>query len=387
MLITPGAVLGVLGGGQLGAMFAVAASRMGYRVAVWDPDPEAPAHRGATYSFATPFSDPHTLLRFSDLVRVVTYEWENVPVALCRELERKNPLRPSSEILGVIQDRLKQKSYLANAGFPVAPFAALSNPDDLPQAVAQIGCPVVCKTTTAGYDGKGQWRVLRESDVKDIQSELRASTRNGSQWIVEALVPFDRELSILVARGSDGASAVYPVAENEHEGGILRTTVVPADVSEGLIQAAGELARAVVERLNGVGVFCLELFNLPGDELLINEVAPRPHNSGHYSLDACTVSQFEQQVRTICGLPLGEVRLLSPVSMVNLIGEDAVSVTNEEGCRALLSEPGAILHLYGKPKTRPRRKMGHVTFVSHDASSARKKAAQLCERLHAMRGM
>lgn len=383
--IAPGAVLGVLGGGQLGAMFAAAASRMGYRVAVWDPDPDAPAHRGASYSFPAPFSDPQTFLRFSDLVTVVTYEWENVPVALCRELERKRPLRPSSGVLGVIQDRLEQKTYLEKAGFPVARFTALSNPDDLVRTIGQIGYPVVCKTATAGYDGKGQWRILRESDVKDVQSELRASMRHGSRWIVEALVPFERELSILVARGSDGDSVVYPVAENEHEGGILRTTVVPAGVSEKLNQAAGKLARAVVERLDGIGVFCLELFHLPDDELLINEVAPRPHNSGHYSLDACTVSQFEQQVRTICGLPLGEVRLLSPVAMVNLIGEDAANVMNEEGCRALLGVPGAVLHLYGKPKIRPRRKMGHVTFLSHDASSARMKAAQLRGRLHEMR--
>ncbi len=385
MVIAPGSVLGVLGGGQLGSMFAAAAGRMGYRVAVWDPDSDAPAHRLAAYSVTTPFSDPQTILRFSDLVSVVTYEWENVPVSLCRELERRKPLRPSSAILGVIQDRLAQKTYLAEAGFPVARFAALTNPADLPHTIEQIGYPAVCKTATAGYDGKGQWRILRASDVGGVQSELRASARDGSWWIVESFVPFERELSILVARGADGGSAVYPVAENEHEGGILRTTIVPADVSEKVIRNARELAQAVVERLDGIGVFCLELFLLSGEELLINEVAPRPHNSGHYSLDACTVSQFEQQVRTVCGLPLGEVRLLSPVAMVNLIGEDAANVMNEEGCRALLSVPGAVLHLYGKQTIRPRRKMGHVTFLSRDASSAKMKAAQLRERLHGMR--
>jgi len=362
-VIEPGSVLGVLGGGQLGAMFTLAARRLGYHVAVWDPDPEAPAHRFATHSFSVPFTDQRSLARFADLVSVVTYEWENIPAELCRALEQQKPVRPSSAVLSVIQDRLEQKGFLVSNGFPVPPFATLIAPDQLAATVRQVGYPALCKTATAGYDGKGQWKVSRESDVREVERALSESARAGMRWIVEAYVPFERELSILVARGSDGESCTYPLVENEHEEGILRSTMVPALVSPAVAERAAALARQVVDRLEGVGVFCLELFQLPSGELLINEIAPRPHNSGHYTLDACSVSQFEQQVRTTSGMPLGEVRLLSPAVMVNLIGDDVATITNGAGCRALLAIPGAVLHLYGKREIRPRRKMGHVTFL------------------------
>ncbi len=201
------------------------------------------------------------------------------------------------------------------------------------------------------------------------------------RWIVESFVPFERELSILVVRGSDGQSCTYPLAENEHEEGILRTTKVPAPGSSVLAERAATLARQVVDRLEGVGVFCLELFQLPSGELLINEIAPRPHNSGHYTLDACSVSQFEQQVRTTSGMPLGEVRLLSPAVMVNLIGDDAATIMKGAGCRTLLNIPGAVLHLYGKPVIRPRRKMGHVTFLGETLSLALDHAKQFHDGL------
>ena len=362
-VVEPGSVLGVLGGGQLGAMFTLAARRLGYRVAVWDPDPEAPAHRFATYNFSVPFNDQPSLVRFADLVSVVTYEWENIPAELCRALEQQKPVRPSSAVLSVIQDRLEQKGFLASNGFPVPPFATLTAPDQLAATVRQVGYPAFCKTATAGYDGKGQWKISRESDVREVERALSESARPGMRWIVESYVSFEQELSILVARGSDGKSCTYPLVENEHEEGILRTTMVPALVSSAVAERVAALARQVVDRLEGVGVFCLELFQLPSGELLINEIAPRPHNSGHYTLDACSVSQFEQQVRTTSSLPLGEVRLFSPAVMVNLIGEDAETLMKGVGCRALLSIPGAVLHLYGKREIRPRRKMGHVTFL------------------------
>lgn len=381
VVIESGSVLGVLGGGQLGAMFTMAALRLGYHVAVWDPDPEAPAHRVATHSFPHPFTDPQILVRFADLVSVVTYEWENIPAELCRALEQQKPVRPSSAVLSVIQDRLEQKGFLSSNGFPVSSFAALTAPDQLAAIVRQVGYPALCKTATAGYDGKGQWRINGEADVQEVERALSESARPGMRWIVESFIPFERELSILVVRGSDGQSCTYPLAENEHEEGILRITKVPAPNSSVVAARAATLARQVVDRLEGVGVFCLELFQLPGGALLINEIAPRPHNSGHYTLDACSVSQFEQQVRVTCGLPLGEVRLLSPAVMVNLIGDDALSIMEGTGCRTLLATPGALLHLYGKRVIRPRRKMGHVTFLSETFSLALDHAKQFRDGL------
>ena len=381
VVIEPGSVLGVLGGGQLGAMFTMAAHCLGYQVAVWDPDPEAPAHRFATHSFPVPFTDQDILERFANLVSAVTYEWENIPAKLCRELEQRKPVRPSSAVLSVIQDRLEQKGFLASNGFPVPPFASLTAPDQLATTVRQVGYPALLKTATAGYDGKGQWRIHRESDVREVERALSGSARPGMRWIVESFVPFERELSILVVRGSDGQSCTYPLTENEHEEGILRTTKVPAPESSVVAERAAALARQVVDRLEGVGVFCLELFQLSSGELLINEIAPRPHNSGHYTLDACSVSQFEQQVRTTTGMPLGEVRLLSPAVMVNLIGDDAATLMKGAGCRTLLDIPGAVLHLYGKRAIRPRRKMGHVTFLGETLSVALDHAKQFRDGL------
>jgi 5-(carboxyamino)imidazole ribonucleotide synthase len=362
-------------------MFTMAACRLGYHVAVWDPDPEAPAHRVATHSFPAPFTDQNVLARFADLASVVTYEWENVPAELCRALAQQKPVRPSSAVLSVIQDRLEQKGFLASNGFPIPSFAQLTAPDQLANTVRQVGYPALCKTATAGYDGKGQWRITQESDVQEVEQALLESARSGMRWIVESLVPFARELSILVVRGADGQSCSYPLVENEHEEGILRTTKVPAPGSPAVAEQAAALACQVVDRLEGVGVFCLELFQLPSGKLLINEIAPRPHNSGHYTLDACSVSQFEQQVRAICGMPLGEVRLLSPAVMVNLIGDDATVFMKGTGCQTLLDIPGAVFHLYGKREIRPRRKMGHVTFLGETLGHALDHAKQFRDGL------
>jgi 5-(carboxyamino)imidazole ribonucleotide synthase len=378
--IEPGAILGVLGGGQLGALFTSAACRMGYQVAVWDPDPDAPAHRLAQRSFPAPFSDRATRIEFLELVSAVTYEWENVPVDLCSTLEATKPVRPSSAVLRITQDRLEQKGFLAARGLPVVPFLPLTEPEQLTAALGKVGYPALVKTATTGYDGKGQWRITRESDAGPAERALYESAGPGTRWIVEALVSYARELSILVVRGAGGETKVYPLAENGHEEGILRTTLVPAPVSSDTVARAVALAVQAVEVLQGVGVFCLELFHMPTEELLINEIAPRPHNSGHYTLDACSVSQFEQQVRALCGLPLGEVRLLNAAAMVNLIGSDATTI-NEKSCRALLDTPGTFLHLYGKRTIRPRRKMGHVTFVADSLSLAQERAQQLCRGL------
>jgi 5-(carboxyamino)imidazole ribonucleotide synthase len=380
-VIEPGAVLGVLGGGQLGALFTTAARRLGYQVAVWDPDPDAPAHGLAQRSFSAPFTDQTTLEQFRSLASAVTYEWENVPIDLCETLQAAKPVRPSSAVLRIIQDRLEQKGFLAARGLPVPSFLPLTTPDQLPAVVGKIGYPTLVKTATAGYDGKGQWRITDASDVEVIQRALHDSARPGIRWIVEGLVSFERELSILVIRGMDGQTRVYPLAENQHEEGILRTTCVPAPVSSEIAARAASLAVQVVEALHGVGVFCLELFHLPTGELLINEIAPRPHNSGHYTLDACSVSQFEQQVRALCGLPLGEVQLLNAAAMVNLIGDDVNTIMNKPDCRALLDLTGTFLHLYGKRTIRPRRKMGHVTFLADSLNVARERAQRLSRGL------
>jgi 5-(carboxyamino)imidazole ribonucleotide synthase len=380
-VIQPGSVLGVLGGGQLGALFTRAASTHGYRVAVWDPDHDAPAHRVAAQSFTTPFTDPGTVGRFASAVAAVTYEWENVPAQLCEQLERQRPVRPSGGVLRSIQNRLVQKRFLSGHGLPVPRFAPLADPTDLPGVIRDIGCPAICKTAMAGYDGKGQWRIDEPSAVASILPSVQASAIPGMQWIVEARVPFDRELSILVARGVNGQMITYPLVENEHEQGILRTTLVPAIVPSGVVERAETLARTVIERMDGVGLFCLELFLLHDAGVLINEVAPRPHNSGHYTLDACRPSQFEQQVRAVCGLPPEHVRLLSPAAMVNLIGKDIETVKQDVECRRLLQMPDVFFHDYGKRELRPRRKMGHVTFLAQDRDHAWERAKQLHRRL------
>ena len=380
LVIEPGATLGVLGGGQLGAMFATAARRMGYVIAVWDPDPEAPAHRIADYSLVRPFTDADARAEFTQRVRAVTYEWENVPADLCEQLERDLPVRPSSRVLRVIQDRIEQKTFLRTHGLAVPTFSTLSSPDELGRQTMPP-YPLVCKTATAGYDGKGQWKILRAEDCPAVQQELDRSMRPGSRWILEEWLPFEREVSVLVVRGVDGASRTYPVVENVHEGGILRQTTVPADVTASVSVQVATMAEEAVRALDGVGVFCVELFLMSDGRVLINEVAPRPHNSGHYSLDACTVSQFEQQVRTLCGLPLGEIRLLSPAVMLNLIGDEVRLATAAPAAQELLGEPGAVVHLYGKRVIRPKRKMGHVSFLASTRAEALTKAASFRARL------
>ncbi len=361
-------MLGVLGGGQLGAMFAVAARRLGYRVSVWDQDADAPALKIADLPVSAPFTDPTALDRFAGSISAATYEWENIPVALGEALEQRLAVRPASRILRILQNRVEQKQFLASHNIPVAPFRPIAAPGDVSVAAASIGFPCLCKTATHGYDGKGQWQLAGPQDLPSVTEQLNQQTH--SPWVLEQFLAFDKELSVLVVRGADGDKRVYPTVENVHEAGILRTSRVPAEVDPRLAQRAGALAASVVEALEGVGVFCVELFLMPDGRLFVNEVAPRPHNSGHYTLDACTVSQFEQQVRAVCGLPLGEVRLLCPAVMVNLIGEDCIKVSAGDGLANLFRWPGAKLHLYGKKSVRPGRKMGHVTFLAEKPHEA-----------------
>jgi 5-(carboxyamino)imidazole ribonucleotide synthase len=379
-ILEPGSVLGVLGGGQLGAMFAGAARRMGYRVAVWDPDPDAPAHAVADRSFVSSFSDSQSFEAFSRFVDAITFEWENVPADLCERFEQSHPVRPSSAVLRIIQDRIAQKRFLAAVSLPVPDFVALDSPTQLAEAVKQIGLPAVCKTVRSGYDGKGQWIIRQPAEIERVVYELQQTKPSCSKWILEQLVTFEREVSVLVVRGHDGECCTYPAVHNMHEGGILRLTCVPSSLQPDIERTVAFLARQAVEKLNGIGVFCVEFFQT-AKGLLINEIAPRPHNSGHYTMDACTVSQFEQQVRALCGLPLGEIRLLSPAAMVNLLGAEAQTVTTGSKYRELISIPGAVLHLYGKRVARPGRKMGHVTFLAERAEETVERAARLMRLL------
>lgn len=379
-MIVPGSTIGVLGGGQLGDMFAVAARRLGYGVAVWDPDPAAPALRGADVPLVADFRDDQTSRRFAASVRAVTYEWENVPAETCRRLEQTVPVRPSAGVLHILQNRLSQKRHFAERGIPVTPFLAATSVAELARA-GQVGFPCLCKTATTGYDGKGQWKLAREEDVARLQTELAERGESRAVYILEQWVAFEQEISVLVVRSAREELRLYPVVDNVHEGGILRSTRVPGHLAPALSERAQAMARAAVEALDGVGVFCVEMFVLPDGELYVNEVAPRPHNSGHYTLDACTVSQFEQQVRALCELPLGEARLLAPAVMVNLIGEDLLRVQAEPELGALLAVPGAKLHLYGKRSVRPRRKMGHVTFVGEKPDTVWEAACAFRSRL------
>jgi 5-(carboxyamino)imidazole ribonucleotide synthase len=362
-------------------MFTEAACRMGYHVAVWDPDPDAPAHRRAAHSFTAPFSDLSTAEMFAQTVQAVTLEWENVPASLCERLEQHHRVRPGSPVLRLIQDRILQKQFLLSQGLPVPPFATIESPEQLTPAVARFGAPVICKTATAGYDGKGQWMIRDASDAAQAQSAVLSGAQPGMRWIVESVIHFERELSVLVVRDHAGACVTYPPVENQHEFGILRLTLAPASLSPVLALRAMDLARHAVTAINGVGVFCVELFQRADGDMLINEIAPRPHNSGHYTLDACTVSQFEQQVRVLCGVPMGEVRMLSHAAMVNLIGEECRRVTAGQRYQDLLAVPGAVLHLYGKRVVRAGRKMGHVTFLADRSEAAAERAAQFVKRL------
>ena len=379
-ILEPGSTLGVLGGGQLGAMFAGTAHRMGYRIAVWDPDTDAPAHRIATHSFTAPFADLGVRDQFAGIADSVTLEWENVPAELCEWLEGRCPMRPSGAVLRILQDRIEQKQYLSSRHLSVPAFAVIETAPQLISAVDCLGLPAVCKTAKSGYDGKGQWLLRDTSDMRQVERILETA-KPGHRWILEQFIEYVRELSVLVVRSESGAHCAYPVVENRHELGILRESRVPASIPFDIAEKATELSKQAVAALQGVGVFCVELFQTKEGILLINEIAPRPHNSGHYTLDVCTVSQFEQQVRVTCGLPLGETRLLSPAIMVNLIGEEIRSVTSSEGSYALHSTAGAVLHLYGKRMIRPGRKMGHVTFTAPQALTAAELAHSFIQRL------
>jgi 5-(carboxyamino)imidazole ribonucleotide synthase len=370
--ILPPAMLGVLGGGQLGAMFVAAARSMGYGTTVLDPDPHAPAGRAADVHVVAAYDDTDALDRLATTCAAVTIEFENPPAHALEHLARRTVVAPSADAVAIVQDRRTEKRFVHIAGVPVAPFAVIDGPTHLAAAAETVGFPAILKTARLGYDGKGQCTVHRADDLADAWASL-----GSVPCVLERRLTLDAEVSVIVARRADGSSVVYEPARNVHVDGILDVSTVPSGLA--LAPRAQSLAVRIADTLGYVGVLGVELF-VVDDELVVNELAPRPHNSGHWTLDAARTSQFEQQVRALCGLPLGSPTMTAAgVAMVNLLGD--LWAEGDPDWAASLADPEVSLHLYGKPTPRPGRKMGHLTVTSTtDEADAAERARRLrCE--------
>jgi len=361
-VILPGATLGLLGGGQLGRMFTVAARTLGYRVTVLDPDPLSPAAEFATGHLNTAYTHPVSLAELGETCAAVTTEFENAPAEALITLAGKTIVRPRGEAVAIAQDRVSEKAFFRDHGFAVGPFAAIRAEADFAAALAAVRLPGLLKTTRFGYDGKGQATIASAADLERVFAEWRSVP-----CILEERLALERELSVVLARAEDGETAVFPVAENSHANGILDITIAPARIPDAMTREATQIATRLAVALDYVGVLAVEIF-VVGGKLLLNEIAPRPHNSGHYTIDACRTSQFEQQVRVLAGLPLGDPSQHSAAVMVNLLGD--IWRGGEPRWEAVLGHPGAHLHLYGKREARPGRKMGHVTVCEATVDAA-----------------
>jgi len=361
--ILPGSTVGVLGSGQLGRMFAIAARRMGYRVHTLSPDEDTPTGQVADLEVKAEYGDLSAVSDFARHVSVVTFEFENVPTETAEAAARCAPVRPSGSILHTTQQRIREKAFLRSAGLPVTPYREVHSREDLDRALAELGCPAVLKTAAFGYDGKGQFRI----DSQDRAAEGWEAIGK-QEAVLEAFIDFDCEISVVAARGADGQFVHYGAIENQHSRHILDVSIAPARVPSNVASDAVDLARCVLEKLGVVGVLCVEFFVTRSGELMINELAPRPHNSGHLTVDACVTSQFEQQLRAVCGLPLGSPEMHRPAAMANLLGD--LWADGEPDWRAACGFPGVKLHLYGKLEPRPGRKMGHLTALNRDPEEA-----------------
>ncbi len=377
MSIAPGEWLGLLGGGQLGRMFCMAAQSMGFRVCVLDPGDGSPAGAVADDHIGADYLDESALVEIAQRCRAVTTEFENVPAAALRRLATHCVVRPAADSVAVAQDRIHEKRFMVGHGIMVGPHAVVTRIDDLEAAELKL-FPAILKTARLGYDGKGQF------DVATREAAIEAWSRAGRvPCVLEQRLRLHLEVSCLVCRGADGAMTTFPVVENAHRGGILAVSVAPARVTAELADKAREVARNVAEQLNYVGVLCVEFFVLEDGRLLVNEIAPRPHNSGHFTIDACVTSQFEQQARILAGLPLGSARQLAPAVMLNILGD----VWFHDGQRReppwadVLAIDGARLHLYGKREARPGRKMGHVTVLGDSLPQALERATEAARAL------
>lgn len=365
--IPPGSTLGVLGSGQLGRMFAIAARRLGYRVHVLSPDTDTPTGQVADEEICASYDDLDAISRFAKAVSVVTFEFENVPAATTAACERFAPVRPGGDVLHTTQHRLREKTFLREIGVPVTPFAAVRSVGDLKAAIEQLKLPAVLKTAAWGYDGKGQRKIATREDAEAAWQSLGTD-----EAIYEAFIDFDCEISVVAARGLDGSFVYYGPMRNSHANHILDVSVVPAGVSAKTEAAAIEITRIVFEKLKVVGVLCVEFFVTRDGDVMINELAPRPHNSGHVTLDAHVSCQFEQQVRAVCGLPLGSAAQHRPAAMANLLGD--LWQPGAPRWDAALALDDVKLHLYGKAEARPGRKMGHLNVLADSGEQAAERA-------------
>ena len=354
-IIAPGSTIGILGGGQLGRMTALAAANLGYKCEIFEPQKGCPASLVANGHIAADYTSESALLKFASKVDVITLEFENVPVATLKILESYKPVRPGPKALELAQDRIVEKTFLNNCGIETAPWAKVENAAEMEIAVEKLGTPSILKTARFGYDGKGQIKILEGMDPIQAWKEL-----GGVRCVLEGFVKFTKEISVIVARSSNGEIKAYEPVENSHKNHILDKTIVPASISAEQAEKAVDMAIKAVEEAELVGLLAVELFVAEDGRILANEMAPRPHNSGHWTQDACDTSQFEQLVRAICGLPLGSVERLGRAEMQNLLGHDIMAYKD------ILSEPGAHLHLYGKTEAKAGRKMGHVNRLFKD---------------------
>lgn len=361
--IKPGSTLGILGGGQLGRMIALAGRAMGYRFVTMDPTADAPCGQTADRQIVASYDDVEAAMQLASVSDVISYEFENVDAQVAEVLESRAYVPQGSHLLRITQNRIREKTAIREIGIPVAPFCVVNSLEDLQDAVRELGLPAVMKTATGGYDGKGQWVLRSDTELAEAYETL---SKAGTELIVEQFVPFQMELSVIAARNPAGELAVFPVSENIHQENILHLSIVPARISAEVAARAEEIARTIVEKLDVVGLIAVELFLTEDGQLYVNELAPRPHNSGHFTMDACVTSQFEQHVRAVCNLPLGSTELLSSVVMVNILGEHLQPVIDQIDKLPRTAK----LHLYGKAESKAKRKMGHINVLAPTVEEA-----------------
>ena len=370
--ILPGATIGVLGGGQLGRMLALAGRAMGYRFVTLDPTPDAPCGQAADEQIVATYDDQEAARKLAELADVITYEFENVDAEVAAMLMRESYVPQGSDLLYTTQHRLREKRAIEAAGVQVAPYVPVASLQELEEAAEQLGFPCVLKTATGGYDGKGQ-RVIHDSS--QITSAYEQLAHAGVQLVLEKFIPFEREISVIAARSANGETTTFPPAENIHRHNILHVSIAPARISREIVEEAQRMAVKIAKELQVVGLLAVEMFLTTDGKLYVNELAPRPHNSGHYTMEACRTSQFEQHLRAICNLPLASTELMTPVVMVNVLGEHVEPLLKwlaHDGERELERQHGitAKVHLYGKAEAKAKRKMGHVNLLTSDVERA-----------------
>lgn len=375
-VLAPGATLGMLGGGQLGRMFAIAARQCGYQICVFGDPADSPAGQVADHSFANKFSDEAALLEFAKQVDVVTYEQENIPVPTVEFLRQHVDVYPGPELLKASQHRLLEKTSMRTIGIATADFLRIDSVDSLRKGITEFGGDAILKTVTLGYDGKGQARIKSGADFDKIWSSFKVS-----EAILESVVNFAFELSIVASRFGDGTCAFYPPVLNHHVNHILDVSISPSSmISPAMAKQAEEMARGILEHFDVIGVLCVEFFATHDGRLLVNEIAPRPHNSGHLTINACRSSQFEQQFRAVCGLPSGDVTLKRPAAMINLLGDHLMNAIPEKW-RSVFELPNVHVHMYGKAEARSGRKMGHLNVTAESDIEAERVAREARQRL------